>query len=97
MPVSKKRKHVRKSEKQLTMVDFETPIFDGTFTLPSPKHMPIGVAAAVQKGDVSEIFAWLEKAGVDEEDLDAFRSLEGEEVQDFMTAWTDGETSVPKS
>ena len=55
------------------------------------------MAAAVQKGDLGEIFAWLEKSGVAEEDLDAFRSLEGDEVQDFMTSWTDGETSVPKS
>lgn len=97
MPVSKKRKHARKNEKQLTMVEFETPIFEDSFTFPSPKHMPIGVAAAVQKGDVSEIFTWLEKSGVADEDLEAFRSLEGEEVQEFMTAWTDGEVSVPKS
>lgn len=97
MPVSKTRKHARKSEKQLTMVEFETPIFDGSFRFPSPKHMPIGVAAAVQKGDLGEIFAWLEKSGASEEDLDAFRSLEGDEVQDFMTSWTDGEISVPKS
>lgn len=40
---------------------------------------------------------WLEEAGVDKAAIEAFESLDGEELQDFMAAWQDGELSVPKS
>lgn len=90
-------KYARKAKKRYTLVDFETEIFEGTFTFPSPKHLPLGVLKAFDTGDVGKLITWLEEAGVDKDAIEAFESLEGEELQDFMAAWQDGELSVPKS
>lgn len=95
MPVSKTRK--RKVAKKYELVTFETPIFDGEFTLPSPKHMPLKVLNGFDKGNVGVFVDWLRDAKVSEEDIEAFESLDGEELAEFMKAWTDGEVSVPKS
>lgn len=95
MPVSKTRK--RKSAKKFEMVTFETPIFEGEFVFPSPKHMPIKVLAGFEKGNVAVLADWLRDAKVSEEDIEAFEELDGEELGEFMKSWTDGEISVPKS
>lgn len=95
MPVSKVRK--RKVAKKYEIVTFETPIFEEEFNFPSPKHMPLKVLGGFEKGNVAVLVDWLREAKVDEEDLKAFESLDGEELAEFMKAWTDGEVSVPKS
>lgn len=95
MPVSKTRK--RKAAKRYEMVSFETPIFEGEFEFPSPKHMPLKVMRAFDEGNVSSLIGWLRDAKVSDEDIEAFESMDGEELGEFMKAWTDGEVSVPKS
>lgn len=95
MPVSKTRK--RKVAKKYEMVTFETPIFEGEFTFPSPKHMPLKVLAGFETGNVAVLSEWLKGAGISDEDIEAFGELDGEELGEFMKAWTDGEISVPKS
>lgn len=95
MPVSKIRK--RKVAKKYEMVKFETPIFEGEFVFPSPKHMPIKVLGGFEKGNVAVIVDWLRDAGISNEDIEAFETLDGEELAEFMQSWTDGEISVPKS
>lgn len=95
MPVSKTRK--RKVAKKYEMVTFDTPIFEGEFTLPSPKHLNLKVLSGFENGNVAVLVDWLRDAGIAKEDIEAFESLDGEELQEFMKAWTDGEVSVPKS
>lgn len=90
-------KYARKAQKRYTLVDFETEIFEGVFTFPSPKHMPLRVLSALDNGDIAKLMTWLEEAGVDKDAIEAFESLDGEELQDFMAAWQDGKLSVPKS
>ena len=90
-------KYARKAQKRYTLVDFETEIFEGVFTFPSPKHMPMKVLSALDSGDIAKLMTWLEEAGVDKDAIEAFESLDGEELQDFMAAWQDGKLSVPKS
>lgn len=97
MSKSTATKYARKAQKRYTLVDFETEIFEGVFTFPSPKHLPLGVLKAFDTGDVAKLMTWLEEAGVDKDAIEAFESLDGEELQDFMAAWQDGELSVPKS
>lgn len=96
-PKNTKSKYARKTKKRYTFVDFETEIFEGTFTLPSPTHLPLGVLKAIDTGNFSKLITWLEEAGVDKDAIEAFESLGGEELRDFMEAWGDGKLSVPKS
>lgn len=95
MAVSKTRK--RKAAKKYEMVTFENPIFEGEFTFPSPKHMPIKVLAGFEKGNVAVLTDWLRTAQVSDEDIEAFEDLDGEELGEFMKSWTDGQITVPKS
>lgn len=95
MPVSKIRK--RKTAKKYEVVTFETPIFEGEFSFPSAKHLPIRVLTSFQKGEIDSMLTWLSKAGVSPEDIEALQDLDGEELGEFMDAWTDGGVSVPKS
>lgn len=95
MPVSKIRK--RKVAKKYEIVTFETPIFEGQFKFPSAKHLPVRVLTSFQKGEVDALFTWLAAAGVPTEDIDALQDLDGEELSEFMSNWTDGDVPVPKS
>lgn len=96
-PKNTKSKYARKSKKRYTFVDFETEIFEGTFTFPSPEQLPLGVINSLESGITTKLVTWLEEAGVDKDAVKAFESLEGEELLDFMEAWRDGSLSVPKS
>lgn len=96
-PKNTKSKYARKTKKRYTFVDFETEIFEGTFTFPSLKHMPMKVLSTLDSGNISKMTTWLEEAGVDKDAIEALGSLEGEELRDFMEAWGDGNLSVPKS
>lgn len=92
-----KTKYARKTKKRYTFVDFETEIFEGVFTFPSPKHIPVKVLSAFDKNDITKLTTWLEEAGVGNDAVGAFESLDTEELQEFMAAWVDGSLSVPKS
>lgn len=91
------KKYQRKQAKRYEMVKFTTDIFEGEFTFPSPKQMPLKVVEGMEKGSMSALTGWLEKAGVEEDAIEAFNELDGEEAGDFMKAWAEGEISVPKS
>lgn len=96
-PTKAKKKHARKAEKQYTMCEFESKIFDGTFNLPSPNHFPISVMNAARRNDLNPLIDFLRKAGTSEEDIEAIESLEGDEVEDFMGEWGEAaKVSVPK-
>lgn len=97
MPTSKTRKYARKTAKKYEFVTFETSIFEGEFRFPSPKHLPLKVMTAVSKSDIEPLITWLHEAKVDPEAIEAFETLDGEELAEFMSAWTDGEISAPKS
>lgn len=92
-----KSKYARKTKKRYAFVDFETEIFEGTFTFPSPEQLPLGVLNSLESGITTKLVTWLEEAGVDKDAIEAFEALEGEELLDFMKAWQDGKLSVPKS
>jgi hypothetical protein len=86
-----KKKFTRKTAKRYDMVSFETEIFDGTFTLPDQRHFTLGIAEALNKGDVGALLEWLEgTVKVDEETVDAIRDLDQTELQDFIKGWGKG-------
>lgn len=97
MPVSKKREHKRKNEKIYTFVEFSTEIFEEPFRLPDQKHFNVGLITDVQDGKLDSLLKWLQDAGTDEADIEAIRELEQNEIQDFMSAWSEGSSvSLPK-
>lgn len=96
MPNAKK-KIARKVEKRYEFVTFNYDVFEGDFVLPKFPP-PIGVLRRVQKGDVAKLIEWLEDAKVEEEYLEAIDSLDAEELEGFINAWTNGQlASAPKS
>ncbi|MEX3609768.1 hypothetical protein VVR12_01810 [Rothia sp. LK2588] len=97
MANNKKKQIVRKTTKRYKMVTFETPIFEGEFTFPSPKQMPLKVLRGLTRADVDAIVEWLKAAGVAEHEIEAFTDLDGEELEIFMKAWQDGHITTPKS
>lgn len=99
MAVSKKRKYARRNEKQYRMVEFTTEIFEDSFVLPDQQHFTLGVVEALNKGDIGVLIRWMEGAGVKDTDLlDAIRSLDQIELQEFIEAWGKGSLAdAPKS
>lgn len=85
------KKRVRKYEKQYTYSTFETDIFEGEFKLPVMRQMPHNYAIALNAGNIEAIYLWLEEAGVPAEDIEAIKSLDSEEFEEFSQAWNNGE------
>lgn len=93
-----KKTFTRKSQKRYEMVTFMTPIYEEEFTFPAVKHMSQKLAMALDAGQFKVFYEWLRNAGVSEEEIDAFASLDGEETREFIDAWSDGQLStLPKS
>lgn len=99
MPVSKvnKRKNSRKTAKLYRMVKFSNDLFEDDFTFPDFAHLSLGTIEALNDGDVGKVCAWLKEAGVDEDAIDAFRTLEQGELNDFIAGWKAGNLAdLPK-
>lgn len=95
---TQKKKHTRKTRKRYELVTFESSLFDGEFTLPNQAQMPLGVVEGVQSGAIGKMTAWLEAAGTEDADIDAFRELSGEELETFIREWGEGQlANAPKS
>ena len=93
-----KKTFTRKSQKCYEMVTFTTPIYEEEFTFPAVKHMSQKLAMALDAGRFKVFYEWLHSAGVSEEEIDAFASLDGEETREFIDAWSDGQVAtIPKS
>lgn len=88
---AKAKKRVRKHEKKYTFSTFETDIFEGEFKLPVMRQMPHNYAIALNAGNIEALYLWLEEAGVPSEDIDAIKSLDSEEFEEFSKAWNSGE------
>ena len=98
MPESKKRKNARKVAKQYRMVTFTSDLFEDEFTFPDQDHFNLGLIAAVNAGDMGKLIAWLESTGVDKDQIEAFKTLESEEVEEFLKDWGKGSLAdLPKS
>lgn len=97
MPKSKKRNYARKVAKRYDMVEFTHDLFEDPFTFPDLKHLNMKTSNAMDRGDFAAVASWLRDAGVEEGAIDAFGSLDREEIPDFMAAWSDGVVTVPKS
>lgn len=87
----KAKKRVRKYVKKYTYSTFETDIFEGEFKLPVMRQMPHNYAIALNAGDIEALYLWLEEAGVPAEDIEAIKSLDSEEFEEFSKAWNSGE------
>lgn len=87
----KAKKRVRKHVKKYTYSTFETDIFEGEFKLPVMRQMPHNYAIALNAGNVEALYLWLEEAGVPAEDIEAIKSLDSEEFEEFSKAWNSGE------
>lgn len=85
------KKRVRKYVKKYTYSTFETDIFEGEFKLPVMRQMPHNYAIALNAGNIEAIYLWLEEAGVPAEDIEAIKSLDSEEFEEFSQAWNNGE------
>lgn len=85
------KKRVRKRVKKYTFSTFETDIFEGEFKLPVMRQMPHNYALALNAGNIEAIYLWLEEAGVPAEDIEAIKSLDSEEFEEFSKAWNSGE------
>ncbi|ALE05509.1 hypothetical protein AL755_08495 [Arthrobacter sp. ERGS1:01] len=97
MPVSKTRKNARKTTKLYRMVTFTNELFTDDFTFPDFGQLSIGTIEALNNGDVGKVCAWLKEANVDDDSIDAFRTLSQDELQDFIGDWTDGNLAdLPK-
>lgn len=101
-PKTRKRKHVRVEKRRYEMVEFVPPMYATEdaepFRFPKLKHLSQGLAIKMEEGNISALRDWLIAADVDEEDLEAFLDLDGEELQEFMKAWGAGElATAPKS
>lgn len=88
---AKAKKRVRKHEKKYTYSTFESSIFEGEFKLPVMRQMPHTYALALNNGDFSALYSWLEEAGISAEDIDAIKSLDSEEFETFSQEWNSGE------
>lgn len=88
---AKAKKRVRKYEKKYTYSTFESSIFEGEFKLPVMRQMPHTYAIALNNGDVGALYSWLEEAGVPAEDIEAIKSLDSEEFEEFSKTWNNGE------
>lgn len=88
---SKAKKRVRKYVKRYTYYTFETDIFEGEFKLPVMRQMPHNYALALNAGNIEALYLWLEEAGVPDEDIEAIKSLDSEEFEEFSKAWNSGE------
>lgn len=90
-PTPRKKKFARKTAKRYDMVSFTTEIFEGTFELPDQRHFSLGLAEALNKGDVGKLLKWLEEdVKVDPDAVEAMRDLELEEMQSFIADWGRG-------
>lgn len=87
----KAKKRVRKHEKKYTFSTFETDIFEGEFKLPVMRQMPHTYALALNNGDFTALYSWLDEVGVPAEDIEAIKSLDSEEFEKFSKAWNNGE------
>lgn len=97
MPKSKKRNYERKVAKRYEMVEFTSELFEDPFVFPDLKHLNMKTSNAMDRGDYTVVAAWLRGAGAAEEAIEAFGSLDKEEIPEFMEAWSDGVVTVPKS
>lgn len=98
MATEKKKKFNRKSERRYEWVTFQTPIYEEEFTFPALKHMTQKLGIAIENGQMSAFEKWLQDAGADQDAIDAFLALDGEEAKDFMEAWGEGQlANAPKS
>ena len=87
----KAKKRVRKYVKKYPYSTFETEIFEGEFKLPVMRQMPHNYAIALNAGNIEALYLWLEEAGVPAEDIEAIKSLDSEEFEEFSKAWNSGE------
>lgn len=98
MPVSKKKKYARKSERKIPMVRFESEIFEDPFELPALSSFDLKTQRALMKNNVDPLFEKLTAAGVDPEAIEAIDSLGNDEVGAFMKEWGEAsEIPAPKS
>lgn len=82
-----KKKITRKSEKRYEQVTFEVPeLFDGELTFPSLQRAPMRVLVALDKGNLSELSAYIEHS-TDRDSVDAFLDLDPQELEPVLTAW----------
>lgn len=88
---AKAKKRIRKYVKKYTYSTFETDIFEGEFKLPVMRQMPHNYAIALNAGNIESLYLWLEEAGVPAEDIEAIKSLDSEEFEEFSKAWNSGE------
>ena len=77
----------RKGEKQYSLVSFELEGFDGEFTLPKLDSLPLGVASALQAGDISRLLTFIEQTAPDMAEV--VNDLSGDEAEAFMAQWSE--------
>lgn len=98
MAVSKVRKNKRKVAKQLRRVTFTSDLFEDEFTFPDQAHFNLGLISKVTEGNMGALIAWLRENDVEEDQLEAFESLEQEEIEGFLADWGKGSLAdLPKS
>lgn len=86
-PAKKTMGPKRKGKKQYAQVTFPFEGFEGEFTLPKLGSVPIGVLSALDSGETEKFTKFLDDyaPGTSE----AFMDLGGDELSDFMKAWSD--------
>lgn len=86
----------RKAKKRYEFVEFESELFEGVFRLPRFTQMSLKAIEELNR-DPAAILRFFKEAGVEQTDIDAIASLDGEELASFMDDWQGGVTIHPKS
>lgn len=93
----KKKRFQRATEKQYRWVKFTHELFgDEAFELPAMSQLNLGLIESLNNGDMGQLARWLSDVNVDEDMIDAIRSLDQEEFSDFQKSWAEG-IDIPKS
>lgn len=86
---TKKKRFVRKTEKQYEIVHFTLDFVEGDFALPSFKQVPLGVQRRVNK-DPQVLYDFLEKHAEDGNELiEIIDTFDADENEAFMKSWAD--------
>lgn len=75
----------RKGKKQYTLVSFELDGWDGEFTLPKLEQVPLGIVAALNKGDLFTLLDFLNSSAP--ESAEAVGDFSGDELEALLDAW----------
>lgn len=93
----KKKRFQRTTEKQYRWVSFTHELFgDEQFELPAMSQLNLGLIESLNNGDMGQLAKWLKDLHVDDDMVDAIRSLDQEEFSEFQKDWAEG-VSIPKS